>query len=75
MKIAELKQLVTANTDYPYVDAWVTTDGLLVVEGHDGKGGTAALLKYGIAARKVYIGNLARLGLQDRQNEMQQLLR
>lgn len=75
MTIAELRALIYTKTTYFRVNVSVTPDGLLIVEGHDGKGGVASILKYGISARKVYVGNLKLLGLEDRQDELQQLLR
>lgn len=74
MTIAELRALIYSKTNYFRIDVFVTPDGLLVIEGFDGKGGVASILKYGIAARKVYIGNLKLLGLEKRQDELQQLL-
>lgn len=75
MTIADLRALIYSKTTYFNINVSVTPDGLLIVEGYDGKGGVADVLKYGIVARKVYVGNLKKLGLENRQDEMQQLLR
>lgn len=74
MKIADVRSIVYYHTNFFRVDVSVTPEGLLVITGYDGKGGERDLLKYGIKARKAYIGRLSAIGLDKHEDELQKLI-